>query len=98
MVQGQLPLSKHLSTTACNAIVLPNLQSSSLISLGQLCDDNCVVTLDKKNLQVKKNNKVIMNGIRNKNDGLWDIPITKTHPGLHAARCNHIKSSNKSTS
>ena len=47
-VQGQTPFHNKLSTTAKNAIVLPILKSSSLISLRQLFDDNCNIKLDKK--------------------------------------------------
>ena len=47
-VQGQKPLHNKLSTTAKKAIVLPTLKSSSLISLGQLYDDNFNTELDKK--------------------------------------------------
>ena len=73
--KGQLPLSCKLSPKAKEAIVLPKLQSSSLISLGQLCDDNCNVHLDKKELKVYKEEELVMKGYRNPVDGLWDIPI-----------------------
>ena len=62
---GQIPLSAKLSTSAKDALILPKLKSSSLISLGQLCDDNCTVILDKKKLQVFKNNEVVLEGQRN---------------------------------
>lgn len=48
--KGELPLSNKLSSRAKEAIVLPQLQSSSLISLGQLCDDDCDIHLNKKEL------------------------------------------------
>ena len=44
---GQFPFSDKLSASAKKAMILPELQSSSLVSLGQLCDDNCTVVLDK---------------------------------------------------
>ena len=47
---GKVPLSEHLSTTAQTALILPNLKSSSLISIGQLCDDGCKVVLDQEDL------------------------------------------------
>ena len=78
-VQGQLPLHRKLSTTAKNAIVLPALKSSSLISLGQLCDDNCKIELDKRELKVYKNKQLMLKENRNYQDGLWDIPITKNY-------------------
>ena len=44
----QLPLSNALGTTFKEVAIFPNLQSS-LVSLGQLCDDACTVLLTKKN-------------------------------------------------
>ena len=73
--RGRLPLHNSLSTKATTTSILPNLQSSSLISLGQLCDDDCQVLLNKKSLYVVKNDDVVMEGFRNASDRLWDIPI-----------------------
>ena len=47
-LQGQLLLSKQLSKQAQRATAMLALKSSSLVSLGQLCDDNCTVILNKK--------------------------------------------------
>ena len=58
-------------------MILPKLTSSSLISLGQLCDDNCAILLNKTKLLAIKKNKIILRGTRNPNDKLWDIPIQK---------------------
>ena len=74
--QGQSPSHENLSENARTAIVLPSLTSSSLVSLGQLCDDGCNVSLDKAKSQVHKDSKLILEGHRNKADGLWDMPIT----------------------
>lgn len=46
--EGQLSLNSKLSSNAQRATILSNLKSSSLISLGQLCDDNCEILLNKK--------------------------------------------------
>ena len=103
-LSGTIPLNNLLSTKAKMATVLPNLHSSSLISLGQLCDDNCKVTLDKKELNVYKENTVVMRGFRNTKDGLWDIPIVKNiHPNnfimppIHPSIYNRISPPSKST-
>ena len=69
-------MSNRLSTKGKTAIVLPDLTSSSLASLGQLCDDGCKVNLDKHKLSVHEDEDLIIEGARNKTDGLWDIPIT----------------------
>ena len=67
-------LSKH----AKKVRIFPNLASSSLLSIGQLCDDNCIAIFHKDILQVIKDNKVILEGLRNRNDGLWDVPLKPT--------------------
>ena len=89
--QGKLPLHSDLSSTALTAAILPGLQSSSLISLGQLCDDNCDILLNKKSLFVMKDNQLMMEGFRNKGDKLWDIPVR--NPNLlrakHKTKSNH---------
>ena len=50
--RGIIPLSNKLSTAAQTTTVLPKLKSSSLISLGQICDDNGTV-LNKKKMIAK---------------------------------------------
>ena len=96
---GQIPLSSSLSSIAKDTVIIPKLKSSSLISLGQLCDDGYKIELDKKHLLVKKNNQNILKGYRNHEDGLWDMPINTsyqmppTHPGLYKKRVNHTQQS-----
>ena len=46
--QGKIPISEYLTPTAQNVMILKGLNSSSLISLGQLCDDGCIIGLHKK--------------------------------------------------
>ena len=77
--QGLLPLLPTLSPTAKTVSVLPSLHSASLVSLGQLCDDDCQVKLDKHSLTATKNGKVVLRGTRNPQDGLWDISLTTIH-------------------
>jgi hypothetical protein len=73
---GLLPLHHSLSKTAKKtAHVLDGMTNSSLISIGQLCDDDCVAILDKRRLQVFKNSKCILMGPRNTTDALWDIVL-----------------------
>ena len=79
IAKGILHLHPALSTTAQTATVLDKLRSASLISIGQLCDDNCVALFSKNNLQVFKNGQVVLEGKRNWNDRLWDINISNKH-------------------
>ena len=46
--QGEVPISDYISETGKNAMILKNLNSSSLLSLGQLCDDGCLISLSKQ--------------------------------------------------
>ena len=103
--KGKLPLHSNFSSKATTTAILPGLQSSSLISLGQLCDDNCEVLLNKDSLFVVKNNELLMEGFRNQEDKLWDIPVLNpnisksknltvpTHAGLYSTtkRISKIK-------
>ena len=66
---GRLPLPASLTVSAANTHVFDDLHSASLISLGQLYNDDCIAILDKHNIQVIKESKVIMQGHRNPDDG-----------------------------
>ena len=41
------------------ALVFPQLQSESLLSIGQLCDEGNIAVFDDKNLRVLRNNDMI---------------------------------------
>ena len=73
--EGTIPLSLLLSSQAKKASIMPKLKKLSLISLGQLDNNNCTILLDNDKLIAVKNKEVVLQGIRNKLDGLWDIPI-----------------------
>ena len=76
-MQGFLPFSK-LTKQAQLVHVFPDLHSTSLISLGQLCDDGCTIVLTDKGIFVFKQKEIILTGTRNHRDGLWDIPLHST--------------------
>ncbi|OEU07083.1 hypothetical protein FRACYDRAFT_198400 [Fragilariopsis cylindrus CCMP1102] len=46
-----------------------------LLSIPVLADDGCKIELTEDNIVVKKNNKIILKGIRDKVSTLWMIPI-----------------------
>ena len=78
--QGLLPLPNILSDAAKTAQILPNLSNSSLLSIGQLCDDNCWGIFNKKDLLIFKKRKLILRGKRNPMDGLWDVHLKSSKP------------------
>ena len=73
--EGILPLNLKISAEGRKASVLPGLQNTSLLSLGQLCDDYCTIALRKSDMKVYKNNNLVLKGIRNVAYGLWDAQI-----------------------
>jgi len=88
--KGQLLLSEHLSPKAQTTQILEGIAESSLISLGQLCDDYCITVLDKNEINIFKNNKCIIKGKHNKADGLWDIPL-QPNPHIISERSREIR-------
>ena len=102
---GNLPIPS-LSTTSTTTHVLPGLQNSSLLSLGQLCDDGCIVHLTKSTIHVFKNETLVLSGLRNPTDGLWDVPLPQSprqvmsshlhHPTSKTSSCNVIIRKDKS--
>ena len=71
---GMLNLSSQLSKPAQHAFVLDDLKTGTLISLAQLCDDDCIAVFSKYNVKILKHNEVIITG-RRKANGLWSVPI-----------------------
>ena len=88
MKAGDFPFPSILSSSAKKAHVFRDLKSASLVSLGQLCDDNCNIILDTNTIKVFKEKTLILTGTRNPRDGLWDIPLKPKHlqitqPSVH---------------
>ena len=82
--QAQIPL-KHLSSQAEHAEIFPKLHSS-LISIGQLCDDECIVTFDnhKVIVIVSKKKDIILEGYQEPTNGLLRFPLH------HLANCGIV--------
>ena len=74
--QAQIPRNK-LSSQAKNAEIFSNLHSS-LIYIGQLCDNEWIVNFDKHKVIVSKNKDIIIEGHWDPTNGLWWFPIQAT--------------------
>ena len=57
-----LPLLKEFTRDAKVVYSFNNLKSGTLISIDQLCDDNCTAIFTKYDVKVMKNNKVLIKG------------------------------------
>jgi hypothetical protein len=60
--KGTLKLSAKLSSPAQTAFVLDDLKTGTLISLAQLCDDDCIAIFTKYDIQIVKDDQVIIKG------------------------------------
>ena len=53
-----------LSSAATIGHVIPSLSSASLLSIGQLCDNNCLALFTKEKVFIFTQNKLILQGKR----------------------------------
>ena len=67
----QLPESARL------ARIFPELSSVSLISISQLYNAGCIAIFDKQKVTISLKAKVILSGVRNFKNGLWEIDLTQ---------------------
>ena len=76
-LQTTCGLAPELTPKAQCAFIFDSLKTGSLVSIGHLCDDDCIALFTKYDLKVIKNNKVLIIETRN-NNGLWDILLEKS--------------------
>jgi hypothetical protein len=69
------PLLTDLPPQAQQAHILPGLVHNSLISLGQLCDNECSVTFTQDQVTVSKNGRNLMHGSRDPKSRLWRVNL-----------------------
>jgi len=63
-----------MSSRARQSYSMPDLHSSSLLSIGQLCDEDFSAVFTKNRVKIFDNrNDLAITGQRNKQDGLWDV-------------------------
>jgi hypothetical protein len=84
----QLPLA------VTKAHIIPDLATSSLLSVGQLVDANFSVKFDRTSVEVLHNHKRILEGVRNERNGLWtvDLQDKNSHSDKDETTATHLKS------
>ena len=55
--------------------IVPALQTSSLLSMGQLCDADCCVTFDATSVHVHLNDRLLLTGTRAHPTELWHLDL-----------------------
>ena len=66
--------------------IIPGLMNSSLISIGQLCDEDCITTFNKRTVTIAKDNQIIMTGMQDHRTKLWNRPLRSLHHLIHSSR------------
>jgi hypothetical protein len=87
-------LLPKLPVAATKAHIIPGLATSSLLSVGQLVDANCFVKFDRTSVEVLHNHKRILEGIRDKRNGIWtvDLQANNSHKDNNEKVKPHLKS------
>ena len=70
---------KGLSPSARLVHLFPNLQGS-LLAFGPLCDDGCIIHLDKSTVHVFKNGVLLLSGFRDGPGKLWLMDLGSSQP------------------
>ena len=73
--QGSIPLPHYIHGPARQGYILPGLKNCSLLSLGQFMDSGCWALVNKYWMNIYKDKYLVLQGLRNKRDGLWDIEL-----------------------
>jgi hypothetical protein len=87
-------LLADLPHQARQAHILPGLVHNSLISVGQLCDNEYSVTFTQDQVTVSRNGKNVMNGSRDPKSRLWQVNL-KQKMKTEIVQCNHAHDNNK---
>ena len=75
-----LQLSSKLSSRAQSAHFFNEITTGSLISMRQICENDCVAIFTKSDVKILKHNRVIITGLRDHTNGLWNIPLGTSPP------------------
>jgi hypothetical protein len=81
-------LLTDLPPQAWQAHTLPGLVHNSLISVGQLCDNECSVTFTQDKVRVSKNEICVMYGSRDPKSRLWRVNLKQIFE-TNQVQCNH---------
>jgi hypothetical protein len=68
--------------------VFPGLVDNSLISVGQLCDNECDVIFNKDTVSGMNNGNCVMLGARDPQSGLWRVNLENAKTAIQST-CNH---------
>ena len=79
-LRATLKMSNKLSSEAQSAHVFNDIATGSLIYMEQLFDDDCIAIFAKFDVKLLKHNQVIITGLCDQTNGLWNIPMEPSPP------------------
>ena len=71
--KAKLPFA-NLPEAAQDAYIVDNMQKN-LISIGKLCNAGCTAIFTKNDVKIRINNDIVLQGNRNPQHGLWEVPM-----------------------
>ena len=81
-----LPFNDILPKQEKELLIYPGITNKLLLSIGQICDDNCLALFSKNNLHIFKEDKLILSATHNFSDSLWDMSFPSTsHNHIHTS-------------
>lgn len=75
----EFTLHLPLPSAAIKAYIVPGLTHNSLLSIGVLCDADCIVTLMKNKVYIHKDNQLLMKRHRALITKLWILPLNNSN-------------------
>ena len=89
-----LQLSNKLYSKSHSYHVFNDIITGSLILFFKVCDDECVATFTKFDVKILKHNRVIITGLRDRTNGLWNIPLEPIPPAQQSSKRSHPNQAN----
>ena len=89
-----LQLLNKLSSKAQSAHIFNDITTGSFISMWQLFDDNFIAIFTKFDVNILKHNQVIITGLRDRTNGLWNIPVEPSLPAQQSSKRSHLNQAN----
>jgi hypothetical protein len=82
---------RGLNTAASKAHVFPGMAHHSLLSVGQLCDEGSIVTLQQDTVTIcNSDNSKLLSGPRNATTGLWRITLKQPNKTIPDPIANNV--------
>ena len=93
-LRATLKLSNKISSKVQSAHIFNDITTGYLISMRQLCDDSCISIFTKFDVKILKHNQVIITGLRDHTNVLWNIPLDPSSPTQQSPKISYPNQAN----